>query len=87
MFHLTIDPRVINRRCIDFIRTSAVCGSGMTSVLFGTLQPREQINQLTSFIDASQVYGFEQSVANDRSCIKLTGRPGSQVELSERTYI
>lgn len=59
------DPRITNRRCIDFVRTSAVCGSGMTSVLFGTLQPREQINQLTSFIDASQVYGFEKSVALD----------------------
>lgn len=59
------DTRVTNRRCIDFIRTSAVCGSGMTSVLFGTLQPREQINQLTSFIDASQVYGFEEAVATD----------------------
>lgn len=59
------DPRVTNRRCIDFLRTSSVCGSGMTSVLFGTLQPREQINQLTSFIDASQVYGFEKSVAED----------------------
>ncbi|CAH0746151.1 unnamed protein product [Diatraea saccharalis] len=59
------DPRVTNRRCIDFIRTSAVCGSGMTSVLFGKLQPREQINQLTSYIDASQVYGFDQQVADD----------------------
>ncbi|KAJ8737014.1 hypothetical protein PYW07_000285 [Mythimna separata] len=59
------DPRITNRRCIDFVRTSAVCGSGMTSVLFGTLQPREQINQLTSFIDASQVYGFEKAVAED----------------------
>lgn len=59
------DPRITNRRCIDFLRTSAVCGSGMTSVLFGTLQPREQINQLTSFIDASQVYGFEKTVAED----------------------
>lgn len=59
------DPRISNRRCIDFIRTSSVCGSGMTSVLFGKLQPREQINQLTSFIDASQVYGFDKIVAED----------------------
>lgn len=59
------DPRITNRRCIDFIRTSSVCGSGMTSVLFGKLQPREQINQLTSYIDASQVYGFEQTVSED----------------------
>lgn len=59
------DPRINNRRCIDFVRTSAVCGSGMTSVLFGVLQPREQINQLTSFIDASQVYGFDKAVAED----------------------
>lgn len=59
------DPRINNRRCIDFVRTSSVCGSGETSVLFGKFQHREQINQLTSFIDASQVYGFEQSIADD----------------------
>lgn len=50
------DPRVTNRRCIDFVRTSAVCGSGMTSVLWGDgFNPREQMNQLTSYLDASQV--------------------------------
>ncbi|XP_065214179.1 peroxidasin [Planococcus citri] len=52
------DTRIKNRRCMDFIRSSAVCGSGTTSVFFHKLQPRQQLNQLTSYIDASQVYGF-----------------------------
>lgn len=59
------DPRVTNRRCIDFFRSSAICGSGMTSVFFDTIQPREQINQLTAYIDASQVYGFSEELARD----------------------
>ncbi|XP_021933009.1 peroxidasin isoform X5 [Zootermopsis nevadensis] len=59
------DPRVTNRRCIDFFRSSAICGSGQTSVFFDTVMPREQINQLTSYIDASQVYGFSEEVARD----------------------
>ncbi|XP_049292507.1 peroxidasin isoform X2 [Anopheles funestus] len=59
------DPRIRNRRCIDFVRSSAVCGSGMTSIFFGSVQPREQINQLTSFIDASQVYGYTEAFAQE----------------------
>lgn len=59
------DPRINNRRCIDFTRSSSVCGSGMTSVFFNDVQPREQINQLTSFIDGSQVYGYAINIAED----------------------
>ena len=59
------DPRVNNRRCIDFIRTSAVCGSGATSLLWGSLTPREQLNQLTSYMDGSQVYGYDDALARD----------------------
>ncbi|XP_058178642.1 peroxidasin [Anopheles ziemanni] len=59
------DPRIRNRRCIDFVRSSAVCGSGMTSIFFGSVQPREQINQLTAFIDASQVYGYTELFARE----------------------
>lgn len=59
------DPRIKNRRCIDLFRSSSVCGSGMSSILFNTVQPREQINQLTSYIDASQVYGFSYEFSRD----------------------
>lgn len=59
------DPRIKNRRCIDLVRSSAICGSGMTSIFFGDVQPREQINQLTSYIDASQVYGYSETFARD----------------------
>lgn len=55
------DPRIKSRRCMDFIRSSAICGSGMTSIFFNKIQQREQINQLTAFIDATQVYGFHDN--------------------------
>ena len=32
--------------CMEFTRSSAVCGSGITSVFFNVLSRREQINQV-----------------------------------------
>lgn len=49
------DDRIKRRKCMDFIRSSAICGTDTTSVFFDKLQPREQINQLTAYIDGSQV--------------------------------
>lgn len=51
------DPRIISQRCMEFTRSSPICGSGSTSLLFDSVMPREQINVLTSYIDASQIYG------------------------------
>lgn len=64
------DPRITNRRCIDFFRSSAICGSGQTSVFFDTLMPREQINQLTSYIDASQVSVLWDNFTNQDHAIQ-----------------
>ncbi|XP_066271799.1 peroxidasin-like [Branchiostoma lanceolatum] len=60
------DPRidnVLDKACMPFTRSSAVCGTGETSTIFNKFKPREQINQITSFIDASMVYGSTSEVA------------------------
>ncbi|XP_022102574.1 peroxidasin homolog isoform X3 [Acanthaster planci] len=59
------DPRIHRMQCMEFTRSSAVCGSGSTSVFFNSVMPREQINQITSYIDASNVYGNTKGQADD----------------------
>ncbi len=59
------DPRIRKARCMEFTRSSAVCGSGITSGIFNSIIPREQINQITSYIDASNVYGSTKEQADD----------------------
>lgn len=54
----------IKHRCIGFSRSSATCGSGSTSILLGRPRYREQINQITAFIDASNVYGSDDFESN-----------------------
>ncbi|KFU90810.1 Thyroid peroxidase [Chaetura pelagica] len=51
--------------CLPFYRSSPACGDH--GVLFGNLSalnPRQQINGLTSFLDASTVYGSTPAVEN-----------------------
>uniref|UniRef100_A0A452TJJ9 Lactoperoxidase n=1 Tax=Ursus maritimus TaxID=29073 RepID=A0A452TJJ9_URSMA len=54
------DPRGIRAPCMFFVRSSPVCGSGMTSLVMNSVYAREQINQLTAYIDASNVYGSSE---------------------------
>ncbi|XP_069777626.1 peroxidasin homolog isoform X1 [Narcine bancroftii] len=79
------DPRVRRAQCMFFVRSSPVCGSGMTSLLMKSVYAREQINHLTSFIDASNVYGTTdhesveiRDLTNQRGLLKEGERvPGS----------
>ncbi|XP_010988698.2 eosinophil peroxidase [Camelus dromedarius] len=51
------DPRISNQRdCIPFFRSAPACPRNRNKV-------RNQINALTSFVDASMVYGSEVSLA------------------------
>ncbi|XP_070556082.1 peroxidasin-like [Ptychodera flava] len=56
------DPR-INGECIEFIRSSAVCGTGYKTAS-GRPVPRQQVNAITSYIDASQIYGSSRTRAD-----------------------
>ncbi|XP_078256164.1 thyroid peroxidase [Rhinoraja longicauda] len=52
------DPRSRLNECITFYRSSPTCGAGSQGTDFETsLNARQQINAVTSFIDASTVYG------------------------------
>lgn len=46
--------------CIFFAHSSPVCGSGTTSLVMNSLYARNQINQLTAYFDAPNVYGSSE---------------------------
>ncbi|XP_061762621.1 eosinophil peroxidase-like isoform X8 [Nerophis ophidion] len=58
-------PRFGSQECIAFFRSSTTCGTGPTGSIFGAANVRQQLNALTSFIDANQVYGSEDAKAKD----------------------
>ncbi|XP_054533635.1 thyroid peroxidase isoform X5 [Pan troglodytes] len=63
--------------CLPFYRSSAACGTGDKGALFGNLStanPRQQMNGLTSFLDASTVYG--SSPALERQLRNWTSAEG-----------
>ncbi|XP_058934825.1 thyroid peroxidase isoform X3 [Kogia breviceps] len=63
--------------CLPFYRSSPTCGSGTQGALFGNVSwvsPRQQMNGLTSFLDASTVYG--SSPASERRLRNWTSAEG-----------
>ncbi|KTF77102.1 hypothetical protein cypCar_00024445 [Cyprinus carpio] len=60
------DPRLKPGTCLPVFRSSPACGSGKTAYMFGgNPTVREQINALTAFLDAGQVYGSEDGLAKE----------------------
>ncbi|XP_068166919.1 eosinophil peroxidase-like [Antennarius striatus] len=70
------DPRFGRNsdECIPFFRSAPACGSDNTGHVFDGITVRQQMNALTAFIDASQVYGSVDVKA--RSLRDLTSDKG-----------
>ncbi|XP_060751670.1 eosinophil peroxidase-like [Tachysurus vachellii] len=62
------DPRLPSgpNSCLPVFRSAPACGSGTSAYMFGGVpQVREQINTLTSFLDAGQLYGSEEALSRE----------------------
>lgn len=76
----TFGPDSPNKgKCLDFVRSIPACKMGPASATF----PRTPINTVTSYIDASMIYGSSKSVADSLrlfsgGLLKQGGRQSSQ---------
>ncbi|XP_077165967.1 thyroid peroxidase [Paroedura picta] len=71
------DLFAMNMDCMPFYRSSPACATGHHEVLLehlSDLNPRQQINSLTSFLDASTVYG--STSATESKLRNLTSKEG-----------
>ncbi|XP_069092728.1 thyroid peroxidase, partial [Pleurodeles waltl] len=71
------DTRFPGLECLPFYRSSPTCGTGNQGMLFGNIsagKPREQLNGLSSFLDASTVYG--STTALEQKLRNLTSEQG-----------
>ncbi|XP_038669023.1 myeloperoxidase-like [Scyliorhinus canicula] len=50
--------------CLPFFRSAPACVTQQAARAFGQLCGREQLNSITSFMDANMVYGSTEAVAN-----------------------
>ncbi|XP_024852144.1 LOW QUALITY PROTEIN: thyroid peroxidase [Bos taurus] len=76
-FPIQLPANAAGPACLPFYRSTAACGTGTQGALFGNLSsanPRQQMNGLTSFLDASTVYG--SSAASERRLRNWTSAEG-----------
>ncbi|XP_035291532.1 eosinophil peroxidase-like [Anguilla anguilla] len=57
------DPRHSQAACMPFHRSAPGCGTGSTGFVFGAGNVRQQMNTLTAYLDAGQVYGSTDAQA------------------------
>lgn len=59
------DPHLAenSEECMPFSHSAPPCGSGNTGQIFGASTIRQQMNTLTAFLDAGQVYGSDHNRA------------------------